>query len=99
MNDLSRVDCDADAGNRKADRPEVSWVGRGDVLCVGSPGGDGRNGVNECLERRLDLVADGNGVLSTPPRLARGACAFAVGVRCAGRAEKPSSTGEGIDTC
>lgn len=68
------------------------------------PDGEGPEGVPECRERRLDLVADGKGAESTPPapppppppRLVRGCCFVEKGV-WSGSAEKPSSgAGEGI---
>lgn len=93
---------DVDAGKRNDVGPEVaSCAGRGVANCWACPSfGDGRNGVNECLDRRRDLVADGSGVLPTPPRLVRASCILVMGgVWCCGRAEKPSSAGEGIETC
>jgi hypothetical protein len=81
MNDLSngvgaRFVSEVEEGN-------LSDAGAGVAVkcpsCADSGEGPPR-GVPECLERRLDLVAEGNGVESTPPRLVRDCCLVVNGV-------------------
>lgn len=82
INDLSsgvgasKFDSEFEEGNRADAVPDGAGVEVRPFSWMDSS--EGPVGVPECLEeRRRDLVADGRGVESTPPRLVRRCCCAA----------------------